>query len=771
MQNTVSLRDEISSRNKSSLAEFLNSKIGTAISNGDPLGNVLHNIDVDDVEKAAEKIARNIGKSLLESNSLQSFVEGIIPELNKDWILDWAKEEGKEISGKLSSFLLSKILSSVDLKTPEGELVKLISSKALDEATNRINNWIDNDFSFDVDLFDGISGASLISGLTNLISKDLGKNLAGSIVNIDSVQDQIGVFLGTLVAQQFLPPGVAQFVGTIVGEFVFDQVLNEWLGIKISFGFSKDRPIVFSYMTFNEDTNSFVQGNQWIKKAQGDLVQAIFTARDTYLSAMNDVVEAVGGRVNVAAFGDPGLAADIGFSHHDGRSFTVNLNGVDVKNTDLSYLTRLAIQNDLRKVSFSDGDMMLARAFENWKNETVGLDDHLVSLQSLFNIAKDYRKYLENVDTINEIIASNSYSAFASGWAATLLRAKALGLEQAFTITGKDAAETFHTSEGHDNVSGGGGDDRILTYSGNDTLTGGDGSDLLVGSFGNDVYFVDAADTIREDRDEGVDTVHAQMDTKLGANLENLVLLAGALNGDGNELNNQITGNEAANTLNGGKGNDWLIGNDGNDILNGGANDDRLTGGQGADQLYGADGNDTASYISSRSGVTANIAKSAGNKGDAAGDIYSSIENLQGSNFADKLVGDAFANILQGEKGDDILTGGKGKDSLLGGQGNDTFVFAFKDTASSRGGADVILDFTKGDRIDLSLLDANVKKAGVQDFEFIGSRAFTKDEGELHFVKTRSDTWIEGDTNGDGKADFVIRLDDVINLSESSFIL
>ena len=46
------------------------------------------------------------------------------------------------------------------------------------------------------------------------------------------------------------------------------------------------------------------------------------------------------------------------------------------------------------------------------------------------------------------------------------------------------------------------------------------------------------------------------------------------INGNGNDLNNNITGNSAANTLNGGLGNDTLNGGLGNDILIGGLGDD-----------------------------------------------------------------------------------------------------------------------------------------------------------------------------------------------------
>ncbi len=82
-----------------------------------------------------------------------------------------------------------------------------------------------------------------------------------------------------------------------------------------------------------------------------------------------------------------------------------------------------------------------------------------------------------------------------------------------------------------------------------------------------------------------------------------------------------------------------------------------------------------------------------------------SVENLSGSNYTDKLTGDSGVNVLKGLAGDDLLDGGTGNDILYGDAGNDIFVL-------NRVGTDSIMDFTagsyvpdslvKGDRIGLS---------------------------------------------------------------------
>src|SRR4029077_13880158 len=181
------------------------------------------------------------------------------------------------------------------------------------------------------------------------------------------------------------------------------------------------------------------------------------------------------------------------------------------------------------------------------------------------------------------------------------------------------------------------------------------------------------------------------------------------------------------------QGNDVLIGNASGNILIGGLGNDSLFGNAGTDHLFGNSGND---------------------------DIF-------GGDNADFIRGGSGNDNLYGEDGNDFLFGGSGKDFLTGGDnsgGADTFVFSARSDSKRGATRDVITDFSNPevdhDTIDLHSIDAK-KHGGTDDaFKFIGTQHFHHKEGELRFtVDTAHDrTIIQGDVNGDAKADIEIEL-------------
>ena len=103
-------------------------------------------------------------------------------------------------------------------------------------------------------------------------------------------------------------------------------------------------------------------------------------------------------------------------------------------------------------------------------------------------------------------------------------------------------------------ISGGTGNGLANVITGNasdNILEGLGGADTLIGGKGHDQYFVeDAKDVVVEAAGTDVDVVQASVDYKLGANIEALWLLAGAVVGTGNAGSNRITDSAFAGTNN-----------------------------------------------------------------------------------------------------------------------------------------------------------------------------------------------------------------------------
>lgn len=191
---------------------------------------------------------------------------------------------------------------------------------------------------------------------------------------------------------------------------------------------------------------------------------------------------------------------------------------------------------------------------------------------------------------------------------------------------------------------------------------------------------------------------------------DDLFGLAGADRLDGGTGNDKLNGGDGNDTLLGGVGTDTLIGGRGNDRLEGGADNDRLSGGDGNDTLIGGAGADVINGgagidwvkygYQTGSGVVVDLSPSPlpANGGDATGDTFSGIENVEGTNDFDTLIGNASANILMGLAGGDSIQGRGGADIIYGGAGDDLIYPDDPSQTAADGAADVIYG---GDGIDI----------------------------------------------------------------------
>jgi Ca2+-binding RTX toxin-like protein len=347
-----------------------------------------------------------------------------------------------------------------------------------------------------------------------------------------------------------------------------------------------------------------------------------------------------------------------------------------------------------------------------------------------------------------------TYAAAHAGVSASL----ETGLVTGEGIDHLTSIENLTGSAFDDVLTGNGAANLLVGGAGNDQIAGGAGNDILAGGLGDDILSGGAGkDTASYELAMYAITADLALGTAEGEGTDSLV---GIENLRGSNQADLLTGDALANLLDGGAG---------DDLLSGGAGNDVLTGGYGNDRLLGGDGLDTASYAGSTAGVTVDLVL-----GVAVGegtDTLSSIEAVIGSLYVDVLSGDGLDNVLDGGSGDDRLIGLEGRDTLTGGWGADTFVFT-QSLDSRVNGADRISDFShgQGDLLDLSLIDANTGVAGDQAFVLAGS-GFSGQAGELFQTTVGGLTTVSGDVDGDGLADFAIRLMNGVSLTASDLIL
>jgi Ca2+-binding RTX toxin-like protein len=279
--------------------------------------------------------------------------------------------------------------------------------------------------------------------------------------------------------------------------------------------------------------------------------------------------------------------------------------------------------------------------------------------------------------------------------------------------------ENIEGSRFDDILTGDGGANTLIGGKGADTLTGGGGIDTADYAQSAEGVTVDLADNSNNAGGDAAGDVLAGVENLIGSAFADNLLGDGNINvligGAGNDYLKALAGND---TLRGGDGNDTLIGGAGGDLIDGGAGwdfasyvgssvavtidlslttvqssagdgagdrlvdieavigssfkdhltgnglDNAFEGGAGADVIEGGNGEDTASYWSSATGVTVNLALLTAqiSAGDASGDVLSGIEDLIGSSKADFLTGDAGNNVIEGSGGADKINGGDGID-------------------------------------------------------------------------------------------------------------
>jgi Ca2+-binding RTX toxin-like protein len=338
------------------------------------------------------------------------------------------------------------------------------------------------------------------------------------------------------------------------------------------------------------------------------------------------------------------------------------------------------------------------------------------------------------------------------------------GNNQNNEIVGNNANNTLSGLDGNDTLRGRGG---------NDVLIGGLGADTMQGDEGNDVYNVDnAGDVVIETSGNGFDTVQTTVSYTLSANVERLLLTGGpAIDGTGNDQNNEIVGNEAANALSGLGGNDTLSGGGGNDALNGGTGADTMDGGTGNDS-YTVD--NVGDVVIEASGGGFDTVRSS-----VSYTLSANVERLvlsggpaidgTGNNQNNDIVGNNAANELSGLGGNDTLSGRGGNDVLTGGDGDDTFIF---NTALGENNVDTITDFEAGgDSFQLDDAVFTGLSLGTLSADAFNDGGPVEADDRIIYDTTTGDLFFDADGSGAQTATLFATASNLAPLSNTDFIV
>jgi Ca2+-binding RTX toxin-like protein len=151
------------------------------------------------------------------------------------------------------------------------------------------------------------------------------------------------------------------------------------------------------------------------------------------------------------------------------------------------------------------------------------------------------------------------------------------------------------------------------------------------------------------------------------------VTILGTMGADslsGTAKDDVIAGLGGTDTITGAAGDDIVCGGDGDDSISGGPGNDSISGEGGDDSVDGGSGNaDEAFYVDSPRRIRASLPT-----GRITGwgvDRVTAIEDVTGSELADRLLGDEAENLLDGRQGADLIRGAAGGDLLDGDAGND----------------------------------------------------------------------------------------------------
>ena len=294
-----------------------------------------------------------------------------------------------------------------------------------------------------------------------------------------------------------------------------------------------------------------------------------------------------------------------------------------------------------------------------------------------------------------------------------------------------------------ENLIGGNGNDHLQGTALANLIDGGPGNDTLAGGDGDDTYLVDSSvDQILETGPVpdigGRDTVHSTATSyTLPLQVENLVLVTGAITGLGNALANHLSGNDGPVNY--------------------------LQGGFGADTMTGGDGNDTY-YVDhiADSVIEINADRATGGRDTVVSTLPSwslgpHLEDLILGAGGITAIGNALGNYLLGNSGPvNYLQGGPGNDTMVGGDGNDTYYVdslgdGIVETNADRaiGGRDTVVSTLASYALGVNVEDLILGAGAVTGYGNSLDNYLLGNAGPINYLQggAGNDTMVGGDGN------------------------
>jgi len=368
-----------------------------------------------------------------------------------------------------SSFLAAEFINALGIEGIAGELLNSAGGAVLGQIAENI-------ITPNVDWNANLGGSAV-----NAVAGFIGSKLGHEVINVDSVEGQIGAQIGgslggivggsiavsistaasaaalsTATASAAIAAGYGVFAAPAaysVGQLATASAWAGPIGIAIGtfigvvvgglLGNSLGGPQRAGAMfILDPDNDKFRTAAVWGKNG-GD-ADGAKTIADVVTTSMNAVLDAVGGEV-------------VGGEYLHGNNTPLN-GQIDIKNGQLRYrtwdkpsgglsekkefdsvgdFTEYSIFQMLKDMEIAGGNLYAKRALYNTLDDVLNesgsdlvVEDAVEVLMGNLALSVDYESYIEQRELVDLLIVTNPDSAFAGGWYLTLIRAEELGLNK-----------------------------------------------------------------------------------------------------------------------------------------------------------------------------------------------------------------------------------------------------------------------------------------------------------------------------------------------------